>query len=118
MNNIKKRVFRMDDKDNVGTSLDTINSGEMFDVITKEGETIETNKAITIIPFGYKVALKNIPNKDSIIKYGYKIGSSFKDIKKGEVVHIHNIKSNRVGLPENRRKAMIDMLQKDGYQIN
>lgn len=118
MDRIKKKVFKMNVKDNVGTSLENINSGEMFDVITKEGKAIETNKAINKIPFGYKVALKNISNKDSIIKYGYKIGSSFKDIKKGEVVHIHNIKSNRVGLPENRRKAMIDMLQKDGYQIN
>ena len=118
MDNIKKRVFKMHDKDNVGTSLENIYSGEMFDIITQEGEIVETNKAINDISFGYKVALKNIPSKESIIKYGYKIGSSFKEIKKGEVVHIHNIKSDRVGLPEDRRKAMIDMLHKDGYQIN
>ena len=118
MNRKNKKAFKMDDKDNVATSLENIEPGDMFNVISEEGLILETNKAISNIPFGYKVALKKFSINDSIIKYGYKIGSSFKEIKKGEVVHIHNIKSDRVGLPENRRKIMIDMLQKEGYQIN
>ena len=114
MNKSKKRVFKINTNDNVATSLGNIDPGQLFDVISKEGKILDSYKAVNRIPFGFKVALKNIIIGDSIIKYGYEIGKSFKNVKKGEMVHIHNIKSNRIKLPENRRKVMIDMLGKDG----
>ena len=49
---------------------------------------------------GHKVALKDIKAGDNIIKYGYPIGHATEDIKAGEHVHTHNIKTNLSGTLE------------------
>ncbi len=43
---------------------------------------------------GHKYALRDISEGDNIIKYGCPIGHATCDIKKGEHVHTHNIKTN------------------------
>ena len=43
---------------------------------------------------GHKYALRDIKNGENIIKYGNPIGHAVTDIKKGEHVHSHNIKTN------------------------
>lgn len=46
---------------------------------------------------GHKYALKDIAKGENIIKYGYPIGHATADIKKGEHVHTHNVKTNLSG---------------------
>jgi hypothetical protein len=46
------------------------------------------------IPLGFKLAGCPIGNNESIIKYGVSIGSATSDIGAGELVHLHNMKSN------------------------
>lgn len=46
---------------------------------------------------GHKYALKDIAKGENIIKYGYPIGHATDDIKKGEHVHTHNVKTNLSG---------------------
>lgn len=46
---------------------------------------------------GHKTALKDIKKSENIIKYGFPIGHATEDIKKGEWVHTHNIKTNLEG---------------------
>ncbi len=43
---------------------------------------------------GHKYALRDIPQGEDIIKYGYPIGHATVDIKKGDHVHTHNVKTN------------------------
>lgn len=43
---------------------------------------------------GHKVALQDIAAGENIIKYGFPIGHATRAIKKGEVVHVDNIKTN------------------------
>ena len=43
---------------------------------------------------GHKYALCDIKKGDNVIKYGFPIGHSTEDIKKGEHVHTHNLKTN------------------------
>jgi (2R)-sulfolactate sulfo-lyase subunit alpha len=47
------------------------------------------------IPIGHKVALKDIKKGDTIWKYGQDIGIAKADVKKGEHVHVHNVKTKR-----------------------
>ena len=42
---------------------------------------------------GHKVALNDIKTGEKIIKYGFPIGVASSDIKKGDWVHIHNVKT-------------------------
>ena len=66
-----------------------------FDV----GEHIQIgNQTIILkqaIPFAHKVAIRPIAKGAPVIKYGEPIGLATADIAVGELVHIHNLKSNR-----------------------
>ncbi len=46
---------------------------------------------------GHKYALRDIKSSEDIIKYGNPIGHATTDIKKGEHVHTHNVKTNLSG---------------------
>lgn len=86
-----KRAIALTEKDNVATMIDKANRGEDVEV------TIERRKIVITaedeIPFGHKIALKEIKKGEKVIKYGEPIGQATRDIKKGEHVHVHNIKS-------------------------
>ena len=51
-------------------------------------------EAVDKIPVGHKVALCDISQDEMIIKYGIPIGKATIAIKKGQWVHLHNIRSN------------------------
>ncbi len=83
-------------KDNVGVVvIEDLRAGtEMLGVIT------ETDSALNItvlndIPIGHKVALTDLKTGDTIIKYGEDIGKMVGDVKMGEHVHVHNLKTKR-----------------------
>ena len=46
---------------------------------------------------GHKYALVDIKKGENIIKYGSPIGHAVSDIKKGDHVHTHNVKTNLSG---------------------
>jgi (2R)-sulfolactate sulfo-lyase subunit alpha len=52
-------------------------------------------KALQDIPLGHKIALADLKQEDSVIKYGHDIGRVVASIKTGEHVHIHNLKTRR-----------------------
>jgi (2R)-sulfolactate sulfo-lyase subunit alpha len=47
------------------------------------------------VPLGHKLALRDIDAGAQVIKYGISIGRATQDIKKGEHVHVHNVKGER-----------------------
>ena len=49
------------------------------------------------IETGHKIAVRDIKEGENIIKYGQSIGHALCDIKKGESVHTHNLKTNLSG---------------------
>lgn len=51
-------------------------------------------KPVGDIPAGHKIAVKDIKEGEPVIKYGEVIGRATKDIKAGEWVHSHNLKSH------------------------
>ena len=52
------------------------------------------------IPAGHKYALEDIKKGEKVIKYGEVIGRAKEDIKKGDWVHTHNVKSHLDETPE------------------
>ena len=48
------------------------------------------------VPLGHKIALKDLKVGDTIFKYGHDIGKVVKEIKKGEHVHVHNVKNKKM----------------------
>lgn len=43
------------------------------------------------VPFGHKVALRDIPAGAAVVKYGVVIGYASITIQAGEHVHVHNV---------------------------
>lgn len=88
-----RRALRLANKDNVATSLEDIESGAV--VLARLGKGSEEITAREEIPFGFKMAVTDITREAPVIKYGEPIGVASKDIKKGQMVHVHNIAGAR-----------------------
>ena len=84
-----------------------IHSGDSVAVAVKplkSGETVSVCGSNIVlsddIPAGHKFALSDIKSDEDIIKYAYPIGHAKCDIKAGQHVHTHNVKSNLSDLLE------------------
>ena len=85
-----------DKKDTVGVVVvEDLKAGtDMLCVVTADNSSFHlTNKMD--VPIGHKIALVDIKNGDTVWKYGHDIGKAVADIKKGEHVHVHNLKTKR-----------------------
>ena len=58
-------------------------------------DTTLSFEVLNDIPIGHKVALTQFAVGDTIIKYGTDIGKVVAPIKKGEHLHVHNVKTKR-----------------------
>lgn len=84
-------AFQIDLEDNVATMLQTAAQGR--EVMLTGDHTEESLTAVTDIPAGHKLALRDIELGGPIIKYGVVIGRSTADIPKGSWVHLHVMQS-------------------------
>lgn len=85
-----------DKKDNVGVVVveDLTAGTEMLCVVTEDNSDFR----LTVkndVPIGHKVALTDLAEGDTIIKYGEDIGKVVANTKQGEHVHVHNLKTKR-----------------------
>ncbi len=67
---------------------------EMLCVVT-EDNTDFTLTARQDVPIGHKIALADLAEGETIIKYGEDMGRVITPIAKGEHVHVHNVKTKR-----------------------
>ncbi len=82
-------------EDSVGVMAADVTAGQ-----TCTGWSMESDETISIvanhdIPLGHKIALVDIAAGSTVIKYGSSIGKTTQDIKKGDWVHTHNLKTAR-----------------------
>ena len=66
----------------------------MLGVITENNSEFNI-KALDDIPIGHKVALSDLQEGDTVIKYGEDIGRIVQAVAKGAHVHTHNLKTKR-----------------------
>ena len=94
-----------DEKDNVGVVV--------IEKITQNQDCncwiMENDKSVKIqskndIQLGHKIAMVDLNEGDTILKYGHDIGKVVKSIKKGEHVHVHNVKTKKWKLYGNPKK--------------
>jgi len=85
-----------DHEDNVGVVVveDLKANTNMLGVVTADNSTTKC-KAKHDIPIGHKVAVVNLKKGDTVVKYGVDIGIVTADAKKGDHVHVHNIKTKK-----------------------
>ena len=83
-------------QDNVGVVVvEDLKAGtDMLGVITEDDSTIRVT-AKADIPIGHKIALRDLKEGDTVIKYGQDVGRMIGPAKTGEHVHVHNHKTKR-----------------------
>jgi altronate dehydratase small subunit len=86
---MSQTVIVVDVNDNVATALRTLEEGES--VSAGIGGKMTDVTVLTRIPFGHKIALKEIEVGQPVIKYGEVIGLATQKMAMGQHVHIHNV---------------------------
>jgi altronate dehydratase small subunit len=84
-----KRGLILNPVDNVANVLEEVLPGDIIQL--SFNDEILSISAEERIPFGFKVAVKEIMRDSPIIKYGHHIGLASQQIKQGTLVHIHNL---------------------------
>ena len=83
------QLVKVHPNDNVAVATQPLVPGT---VINTENLTVEE-----AIPAGHKVALTSVDKGQVIIKYGFEIGEATENIRQGEHVHSHNLKTKLNG---------------------
>ena len=102
-----KRFVKMNEEDLVATALVDLKKNEVARIYTTENTLLGELAALEDIPYGNKIALCDIKAGQGIIKYGTTIGESTHDIVRGELVHVQNVKSLVVDIPQSFKKEIM-----------
>ncbi|TYA89244.1 UxaA family hydrolase [Seonamhaeicola marinus] len=82
-----KKVVVLHEEDNVGVAISNL----------QEGDTVYVKEMVirlhSDIAFGHKIALKDLPSGEQVLKYGVPIGITTSEVKQGEHLHVHNMES-------------------------
>ena len=85
-----------DANDTVGVVVvEKVLAGEKVSGWIMESDQTITVEVLEDVPLGHKLALTEIKNEDTIVKYGNDIGRAISDIPKGGYVHVQNVKTKR-----------------------
>lgn len=92
-------AIQLNSKDNVATLLSKAESGDTVKVHNEAGEEVDTiPSTMDEVSAYHKIALKDVDINGEIWKYGEIIGHATCEIKRGQLVHTHNLDSAH--LPE------------------
>jgi (2R)-sulfolactate sulfo-lyase subunit alpha len=82
--------------DSVGVvTVETVQAGQSLTGWVMDTDQTITVAALEAIPLGHKVALADIADGDTVLKYGHDIGRAVAPIRRGGHVHVHNLKTKR-----------------------
>ena len=85
---LDRRLLLLSEQDNVMVACANLRSGE---VVNLDGTRVAVSADA---PLGFKVARVDLAPGEKILKYGAVIGSATTAIRRGDVVHLHNMKSD------------------------
>jgi (2R)-sulfolactate sulfo-lyase subunit alpha len=80
--------------DDVAVAVDDIEPGRAVVVFMDSNRKQEVDVREKI-PLGHKVALHDLASGADVIEYGVRIGLTRSGISRGQLVHVHNVRSAR-----------------------
>ncbi len=85
-----------EDADNVGVVVvEGLTAGtDMLCCVTHDNSTFRLTAGADV-PIGHKIALKDLTEGETVLKYGHDIGKAVAAVKAGDHVHVHNMKTKR-----------------------
>ena len=102
------RAVLLASNDDVAAALDAVTAGGTVKVtLGATGDAVRELAARQDIPFGHKLALHDIAMGKPVHRYGFPIGIATRDIKPGEHVHSHNMRSMLSPVPKEQSKGPV-----------
>ena len=88
---MNQKAFIIHPADNVATAIDELKKGDVKLIGgERNGESIAIRE---VVRFGFKIALEDFKKGESVIKNNAVIGKTTEAVKKGSMMHLHNITS-------------------------
>jgi (2R)-sulfolactate sulfo-lyase subunit alpha len=81
--------------DDVAVAVAAISAGEEIVVVYLDDDGTGTVRARENVPYGHKVALRQLPPGAPVTEYSTQVGIARTGIEPGEYVHTHNVKTAR-----------------------
>lgn len=100
-------ALQLDDHDSVASVLADVASGDPVNIQQPDG-SIREIIALHRIPFGHKIAIREVAAGAIVLKYGAPIGRAKQALEVGEYVHVHNVRGligGRTGAEETRQAS-------------
>lgn len=85
---LDRRLLLLSERDNVMVTCASLTKG---DIINLDGGPVIVRADA---PLGFKIARCDLAPGAKVLKYGAVIGSATAPIQRGDVVHLHNMKSD------------------------
>jgi len=85
---VERRLLLLSGQDNVVVACANLQRG---DVVRMDDKDVTLSADA---PVGFKIARRDFASGEKVVKYGAVIGSTTAAIKRGDVVHLHNMKSD------------------------
>ena len=80
--------------DHVGVAVQDVEPGRRRAVYLDSDREVEIDVTETV-PLGHKVALADLDGGAAVIEYEVRVGLTRRPVRRGELVHVHNIRSAR-----------------------
>jgi altronate hydrolase len=84
---VKPNVIIINAKDTVAVALEDIPAGGA--VLLPDGSGF---RALTDVPYSHKVALRDMADGETVLKYGESVGRTNAPVRRGEWIHTHNLR--------------------------
>ncbi|MCU0805393.1 MAG: UxaA family hydrolase [Burkholderiales bacterium] len=85
-----------EDGDSVGVVVvEGVKAGDTLTGWVMEQDRTLAMKALDDIPIGHKLAIRDLAQGDTVMKYGVDIGRAIAPIRQGGYLHVHNVKTKR-----------------------
>lgn len=101
--------------DSVATVLGNIKKHDRVTILDESNQELGVIVALHDVLDGNKIAVVDIPSGGNIVKTGYEIGIAQRDILAGDLVHVHNVRSSRLDIPDNIIQSIIIQM---GIEVN
>jgi (2R)-sulfolactate sulfo-lyase subunit alpha len=83
-------------RDNVGVTVTAgVRKGDELVGRVMDSRATLLVRALADIPLGHKIAVDDIADGSTVVKYGHDIGRTIAAVRKGEHVHVHNLRTKR-----------------------
>jgi (2R)-sulfolactate sulfo-lyase subunit alpha len=80
--------------DGVGVAVEDVAPGPAIAVYMDTDREVAI-EAVESIPLGHKIALTDLPEAADLVEYGVRVGRTRAAIGRGQLVHVHNVRSAR-----------------------